>query len=49
MGMRFEDLQAWQKARLLTNAIYTLCRERPLSADFGLRDQIQRAAGFSHE
>ena len=44
MGMRFEDLQAWQKARVLTNAVYTLCREKSVSADFGLRDQIQRAA-----
>jgi four helix bundle protein len=42
--MRFEELQAWKKARELTNAVYSLCREKPLSADFGLRDQIQRAA-----
>ena len=42
--MRFEDLQAWKKARELTNAVYRICREKPLSVDFGLRDQIQRAA-----
>jgi len=38
--MRFEDLQAWKKARELTNAVYRICREKPLSVDFGLRDQI---------
>lgn len=42
--MRFEDLLAWQKARELTNAVYRLCRNKPLAVDFGLRDQIQRAA-----
>ena len=42
--MRFEDLQAWQRARELTNAVYSLCRQKPLATDFGLRDQIQRAA-----
>lgn len=44
MEMKFEDLHAWQKARELTNAVYLICREKPLSVDFGLRDQIQRAA-----
>ena len=42
--MKFEDLQAWQRARELTNAVYQLCRQKPLAMDFGLRDQIQRAA-----
>ena len=44
IGMRFEDLHAWQRARVLTNAVHTLRREKSLSADFGLRNQIQRAA-----
>ncbi|MBN8247900.1 MAG: four helix bundle protein [Verrucomicrobia bacterium] len=26
------------------NAIYALCRREPLARDFGLRDQLQRAA-----
>ncbi len=43
-GMKFEDLQAWQKARELTNQVYSLCRQKPLSLDYGLRDQIQRAS-----
>ncbi|HSH94466.1 MAG TPA: four helix bundle protein, partial [Roseimicrobium sp.] len=42
--MRFEDLVAWQKARELTNEVYRLCSAGPLSKNFGLRDQLQRAA-----
>jgi four helix bundle protein len=45
MGIsRFEDLIAWQKARLLATAIYRLTSQGALSKDFGLKDQIQRAA-----
>jgi four helix bundle protein len=42
--MQFEDLVAWQKARALTNGIYRVCKLGPLQKDFGLRDQLQRAA-----
>jgi len=42
--MKFEDLKAWQKARELTNAVYQMCRKKPLSLDYFLRDQFQRAA-----
>ncbi len=38
---RFEDIIAWQKAKLLTVEIYATLRE---TKDFGYRDQIQRAA-----
>lgn len=41
---RFEDLIAWQKARELTKEIYLLTEAGPLSRDFGLRDQMRRAA-----
>jgi len=41
---RFEDLQAWQKARGLVNQIYDMTQQGPLARDFGLRDQIQRAS-----
>jgi len=41
---RFEDLEAWKKARVLVNAVYDMTQQGPLSKDFGLRDQIQRAA-----
>jgi four helix bundle protein len=41
---RFEEIQAWQKARELSREIYRCSRNGPLAKDFGLRDQIQRAA-----
>ena len=41
---RFEDLVAWQKARELTKQIYLLTRKEQFSRDFGLCNQIQRAA-----
>ena len=41
---RFEDLEAWKKARVLVNSVYDMTQQGPLSKDFGLRDQIQRAA-----
>ena len=41
---RFEDIRAWQEARLLTKEIYRLSGEGAFSQDFGLRDQIRRAA-----
>ncbi|PAW76768.1 MAG: hypothetical protein B9S32_13605 [Verrucomicrobia bacterium Tous-C9LFEB] len=40
----FKDLQAWQRARELTRHVYTICRNGPLAKDYGLKDQIQRAA-----
>jgi len=44
MGEPFENSEAWKAARELTNAIYSLGRQGPLAKDFGLRDQLQRAA-----
>jgi four helix bundle protein len=41
---KFEDLIAWQKARVLTGRIYQLTFEPPFSKDFGLKDQMRRAA-----
>ncbi len=41
---RFEDLIAWQKTRVLTWEIYQVTRQGAFAKDFGLRDQIQRAA-----
>ena len=40
----FEDLIAWQKAREWAGNVYELTRQDKFSRDFGLRDQIQRAA-----
>jgi len=41
---RFEDLIAWQKARELTKAIYQLTRQGTFAKDYGLVNQMQRAA-----
>ena len=41
---RFEDIEAWKAARELTREIYALTRQEAFSKDFGLRDQVQRAA-----
>jgi hypothetical protein len=41
---KFEDLIAWQEARKLVNMIYKLASDGSISKDFGLKDQIQRAA-----
>lgn len=41
---RFEDIEAWQKARELTKAIYAMSNDGQFSRDFGLRDQVRRAS-----
>jgi len=41
---RFEDIVAWQKARVLTREIYASTRAGPFTKDFGLSGQIQRAS-----
>jgi four helix bundle protein len=41
---RFEDLVAWQKARVLTRDIYAVTQQGRFAKDFGLSGQIQRAA-----
>jgi four helix bundle protein len=41
---RFEELIAWQKARALTSQIYRVTEEGRFGRDFGLKDQIRRAA-----
>ncbi len=41
---RFEDIQAWQEARTLVRQVYLLTGSKQFSRDFGLCDQIRRAA-----
>ena len=41
---RFEEIKAWQEARELARLVYGVTRNGPLAKDFGLKDQIQRAA-----
>ncbi len=40
----FEDLEAWKTSRELTKTIYSLTQKNLFSRDFGLTDQIRRAA-----
>ncbi len=42
---RFEDIEAWQKARILCNKIWIIVMETDLSKDFKLRDQINASSG----
>lgn len=41
---RFEDIQAWQKARELNRMVYCVTGRGEFARDFALRDQIRRAA-----
>ena len=41
---RFEDIQAWQEARMLVKMVYAITNKEPFSKDFGMCDQIRRAA-----
>jgi len=41
---RFEDIEAWRRARQLTRKIYAYSREGAFSRDFGLKDQMRRAS-----
>ena len=42
--MRFEEIEAWKKARLLTREIYQVTASGGFARDFGLRDQIRGAS-----
>ena len=41
---RFEELKVWQAAERLVRAIYAATNEGAFAKDFGLKDQIRRAA-----
>ena len=41
---RFEDLRVWQSARELVRIDYEVSRQQEFGRDFGLKDQIRRAA-----
>ncbi len=41
---RFEDIEAWKVARALTQQIYQLSERGGFARDYGLRDQMRRAA-----
>ena len=40
----FEDLEVWKLSRELTNIIYNVSNDGRFAKDYGLRDQIRRAA-----
>lgn len=40
----FENLVVWQKSMDLVERVYESCKKGALSKDWGLRDQLQRAA-----
>ena len=44
---KFEDIEAWQLARQLTCKVYKLTKKTGFAQDFGLKGQIQKAAGSS--
>lgn len=41
---RFEELDCWQAARALVNQVYDITADDEFARDFGLKDQIRRAA-----
>ncbi len=41
---RFEEIKSWQLAKALVKTIYEFTERASFSKDYGLRDQIQRAA-----
>jgi four helix bundle protein len=42
---RFEDVKAWQRARELVQQVYAVSGKGAFRRDYGLKDQIRRAAG----
>jgi four helix bundle protein len=40
----FEELEAWRTARESVRRVYGIFSRSPASKDFGLKDQVQRAA-----
>ena len=41
---KFEDIQAWQKARELVRVIYEVTSKGTFAKDYSLKDQIKRAS-----
>ncbi len=42
---RFEEIKAWQKARIATKMIHKLTHKERFSKNFALVDQIRRSSG----
>lgn len=41
----FEDIEAWQKARILAKHVYALTLKASFNKDYSLKDQINRSSG----
>jgi four helix bundle protein len=41
---RFEDIQAWQKARVIARQVYFLTKDGEFSKDWDLKSQIRRSS-----
>ena len=44
---KFEDIEAWKLARVLTQKVYQLTKKERFYKDYNLKGQIQDAAGSS--
>lgn len=42
---KFEDLEIWKKARMLSDKVYPLTFKEPISSDFRLKDQMRGSVG----
>ncbi len=42
---RFEEIEGWQAGRELSRLVYAATRQPHFAKDYGLKDQITRAAG----
>ena len=42
---RFEDLEIWKEARVLSKLVFEITRIKPFSDDYRFRDQIRASAG----
>lgn len=42
---RFEDIEAWQKARIISKKVHSLTYQQGFKKNFALVDQIRRSSG----
>jgi four helix bundle protein len=42
---KFEDLEVWKKARILSTKVYPLTFKEPISSDFRIKDQMRGSVG----
>jgi four helix bundle protein len=42
---KFEDLEVWKKARMLSGKVYPLTFKEPIASDFRMKDQMRGSVG----